>query len=134
MNTHRRFKSRWLQIITCSLLLFSCTKEEKVSKQDYPKVATQQVTNINYTGATFHGSFLQAGNSEIIDHGFIFSAIDPPVLGNIEKISLGASSGRGSFTATANSGLVAGKTYYVCAYAQNRNKIYYALSVSFVSK
>ena len=135
MNTHKRFKKRWLQIILCSLLLvFSCTKEEKATKHDYPKVATGQVTNINTECATFNGSFLQTGNSEIIDHGFIFSSNDPPGYIYSEKISLGPSSGRGSFTATANFGLTAGSTYYVSAYAQNKDKIFYAPSVSFVSK
>ena len=87
MNTYKRVKSRWLQVILCCfLLVFSCAKEEKSTKHNYPRVATKQVTNINTEGVTFNGAFLQAGISEIIDHGFIFSSNDPPGYVYTEKI------------------------------------------------
>jgi len=59
--------------ILCNIfiMIFSCTREDKY-RRDYPRVATGVVANINEGGVTFNGSFLQAGNSEVIDHGFIF--------------------------------------------------------------
>ena len=134
MSTYRTVTDKKLQVIFFSLLLIcSCTKEEKATKHDYPRVATGQVTNIAANGATFNGSFLQAGNSEIIDHGFIFK-IDDAFISYSVKISLGSSNGSGSFTATANDGLENGEKYYVNAYAQNKDKIFYGKSVRFVCK
>lgn len=115
------------------LVVYSCTKEKDPTR-DYPRVSTDQVTNINTNGATFSGTFLQAGNSEIIDHGFVFSPGSTPSIHLGEKISLGTSTGSGSFTATANSGMKSGETYYVSAYAQNKDNIFYAEPIEFVSK
>ena len=120
-------------LILCYLLVFfSCTKE-KETEHSYPRVTTGLVTNINAGGATFNGSFLQTGNSEIIDHGFVFGTNAFPNIQRNEKISLGSSEGKGSFTATANFGMKIGETYYVSAYAQNKNKIFYAEHIIFIS-
>jgi len=117
----------------CSwLMVLSCTKE-KETERSYPRVLTGTVTNINTDGATFNGTFLQAGKTEVIDHGFVFSLSFSLITQSIERISLGASMGSGSFTATANFGLVKGKTYYVSAYARNKDQIFYAEPVNFVS-
>jgi hypothetical protein len=120
-------------LVFCSLLLvFSCTKEERATKRDYPRVATKQVTNICASGVTFNASFLQAGSSEIIDHGFLFD-IDPAQdIRYSVKISLGVSNGKGSFTATSNFGFTARKTYYVTAYVQIKDRVFYGVPVSFV--
>jgi len=115
------------------LWLISCTKTEKATKQRFPIVVMGQITNINSNGATFHGTFLQTGSGTVIDHGFVFSSSDWPSFSTGEKISLGASSGDGSFTAIADFGMMSGKTYYASAYAQNSEIIYYADPVSFVS-
>ena len=130
-----RFQTAKIQafILFSLLLSFSCTKQKEKTDHDYPRVSTGLVTHINAGGATFNGSFLHAGKSEIIDHGFVFDTIVFPTIQRSEKISLGLSNGRGSFTATANFGMIAGITYYVSAYAQNKDKIYYAESVNFVS-
>jgi len=118
-------------ILLCCFLVFSCINE-KETQRNYPRVVTGLVTNINSEGATFNGSFLQAGESEIIDHGFVFSSFSYPDIYD-EKISLGASNGRGTFTSKANVGFIKGRSYFVSAYAQNKDKIFYAEVVSFVS-
>ena len=139
MNTYYKNTGNMLQVIKtqslvlCYLLVFfSCTKE-KETEHSYPRVTTGLVTNINVGGATFNGSFLQTGNSEIIDHGFVFDTFEQSTIQRGEKISLGSSNGSGSFTATANFGMIAGRKYYVSAYAQNKEKIFYAEPVSFIS-
>jgi len=116
----------------CSLLLFSCIKD-KESERSYPRVTTGLVTNINTVGVTFNGSFLQSGNSEVIDHGFVFGPFASPNIQLSEIISLGVSKGNGSFTATANFGLERGKLYYVSAYARNKDKIFYGEYIRFIS-
>jgi len=126
-------KSKIINYLFSFLMLFSCTKENKQGERSYPRIVTGMVTNINADGATFNGSFLQAGKSEIIDHGFVYDLYTNQGIQYGEKISLGSSNGSGSFTATVNFGLEKGKTYYVSAYAQNKNSIYYAEPVKFVS-
>ena len=127
-----------LYILFCTIsfcvLIGSCTKEKKETERDFPRVATGLVTNLNSTGVTFNGSFLQVGSNEIIDHGFVYDEHSVPNIIISEKISLGPSSGNGSFTARASHELKIGKTYYVSAYARNKDKIFYAESVSFVSQ
>ena len=120
-------------VLCCLLVFFSCTKENKKTDHDYPRVATELVTDINANGATFNGLFLSAGKCEIIDHGFVFDMYDLPNTQRSEKISLGASNGSGSFTSMANFGMELGKTYYVSAYAQNKENIFYAQPVNFIS-
>ena len=133
--TGKRIQVKFMRALNfcCMLLIFSCTKE-KESERSYPRVVTGAVTNIHAGGATFNGSFLQSGNSEVIDHGFVFDTKNPPSIQKSEKISLGASNGSGSFTATPNFGLEKGKTYYVSAYARNKDKIFYAEPVDFYSQ
>ena len=139
MNTSRTIIVKKLQdtiikvsFLCCLLLNYSCTKE-KATEHDYSKVVTGQVSNIHAGGATFNGSFLSAGTEEIIDHGFVFGTNSYLTIQYNEKISLGASNGKGSFTAAANSALATGVTYYVSAYVQSKEKIFYAEPVSFVS-
>ena len=135
-NTTNKSRVKKIQTIISFLplfIIFTCTKE-KVTESSYPQVITGQVTNISTGGATFNGSFLQTGNSEIIDHGFVFGMKNPPDIRSSEKISLGTSNGRSSFTATANFGLEKEKTYYVSAYARNKDKIFYAEPVDFYSQ
>ena len=116
-------------------IVVSCTKEYKETERSYPRVATGLVTDINTEGVTFTGSFLKAGSGEIIDHGFLYTESSSfPATHNSEKISLGASTGSGSFTATANHALKPGTNYNASAYARSKDKIFYADPVSFVSK
>ena len=120
-------------IVSLWAVIGSCTKEKK-TESDYPRVAIGLVTDINSAGATFNGSFLQAGDSEIIDHGFVYDDNSGLGIQSSEKISLGPSSGKGSFTARAGHSLKTGETYYVSAYARNKDRTFYAEPVSFVSK
>ena len=139
MNTYKTLIGKGINLmalvlILCSMLLiFSCAKE-KETKHNYPRVVTGLVTNINAGGATFNGSFQSAGTEEVIDHGFVFGTTSFLDNKNNEKISLGPSSGSGSFSAIVNSGMVRGETYSVSAYAQSKEKIFYAEPVYFVSK
>ena len=112
-------------------LMANCTKE-KETKHDYPRVVTGQVINVHAGGATFNGTFLHVGKGEIIDHGFVFGSSYMLSIQSNQHISLGKSSGKGSFTATASYALTTGYTYYVSAYARNDDKTFYAEPVSFV--
>ena len=130
-----KFVNCMVLVMFMLLLFLSCCIEEKETEQDYARVKTDLVTNINAEGATFNGAFLQPGKSEIIDHGFVFDSYSAMLtIDRNETISLGPSDGKGSFSATVNIGLEEGKTYYVSAFARSKDKIFYAESVSFVSK
>ncbi len=124
-------------LIVCSLIFLivfwvACNKDERETQHDYPRVITGLVANINSEGVTFNGSFTQAGASEIVDHGFVFGTSNLLSIRD-ERVSLGASSGSGVFTAVVTYAMEKGKTYYVSAYAQDKNKIFYAETVSFTS-
>ena len=129
-----RFYLSLFFIVSFSIFMVSCSKEKKEIERNYPRVATGLVTNVNMDGATFNGSFLQTGGAEIIDHGFAFGVFSSPTILNGEKLSLGSSTGSGSFTARANYAFTTNETYYVSAYARNKDKIFYSQSVSFVNK
>ncbi len=120
----------WLLLV--ALFLFTCKKDDGQSG-DYSSVSSVLVSNINQTGADFKSSFGQAGVESIIDHGFVYGTATPPTLLNAESISLGVSTGIGSFSVRANSAMETGKTYYVSAFVKTEKNIYYSDPVSFTS-
>ena len=62
---------------------------------------------------------MNVGTNGISDHGFYYSdlTIDPGSIQSSDMISLGATDKTGEFTATASVDLIAGKLYYVRAFA-----------------
>ncbi|MDR2036940.1 MAG: IPT/TIG domain-containing protein [Bacteroidales bacterium] len=102
---------------------------------NYPRVLTGPVTNINPGGAMFNASFLDDGDGEIIDHGFVYGKNSPIITKTTGGcISLGPSQGKGSFRAFVSTNLEKGEEYYVSAYAQNKDHIYYSEAISFESQ
>ena len=134
--TNKIFSTVYLCVFfLCSILFsISCSKEKEQTEHIYPRVVMKSVSGITKGSATFHASFLQAGYGEVIDHGFVFGTSSPYLyIGIDESISLGPSSGKGSFTATIIDKLESRKNYYVCAYARNNDIIYYSSQVHFIT-
>ena len=120
--------------ILCGILFFaSCTKEKEQTQHSYPRVIIESVSKINANGATFNGLFLITGDSEIIDHGFVIGTDNFLTIHMGEKVSLGPSSGKGSFTTTVNFELKPYVKYYVCAYATNNDKTFHSETVLFIN-
>jgi hypothetical protein len=114
---------RRLIILFLILAISSCTEEE-VTSRDYPRVDTNEISDITATTAVFRGEIFFS-SSEILDHGFIWTDTGFPTLENGNKVSLGLKNGPGLFEITASVNFQAGKMYSVRAYAQSANyKVY----------
>jgi hypothetical protein len=114
------------------LLCTNCHKEE-ILPRDYPRINTLEVTDINNSGATFRAEFIYPGNSEISDHGFIWSTNEDLTLLNAEKISLGTASGKETFKATVTYSLIRDRVYFVKGFAVSDKYTVYGKVVKFKS-
>lgn len=113
------------------MMVIACSKEE-VTPRTYPRVHTNDVTNITSGGATFTGD-ITFSSVPIIDHGFLWSESGIPLFENADNISLGAKDGPGAIQASCERSLTEGKTYYVRGYAISKDNLVYGNTVEFVS-
>lgn len=123
--------------LTVTTLLFlcivsSCTKEEIIPRS-YPRVNTLDISNINSSGASFHGDIFYS-NVPVRDHGFIWSPYSNMTFEQSDRISLGPNAGAGLFDANIDRGLINGKTYYMRAYAISDDKTVFGDIEKFISK
>ena len=93
-----------------------------------PTVTTQDVTGITTTAATGKGTLVDLGVPEPTAHGICWDTASNPTIGGSHK-DLGAPVETGAFTAEIT-GLVAGTTYYVRAFAVNATGTAYGEEVS----
>lgn len=95
-----------------------------------PIVSTQPVTDIGATTAVLHGSIESKGIPAYTERGFVYSTIfKNPTIESDEKVVV-RGTGVGEFSANL-SGLDKDVTYYVRAYATNREGTAYGEAVSF---
>lgn len=125
--------SRTLSLFS-GLMLIACG-EEQVATRDYPVVYTKPVTEISQSGANLNAEILNTGTSGILDHGFVYGDKPHPTIDESERISLGESLEKGTFSTFANRNLTRDKKYYVKAYAitKNSNFVVYGVQVEFIS-
>ena len=95
-----------------------------------PTVTTSAVTQITETTAVAGGNVTADGGASVTERGVVYSTTANPTTANTKKVS---GSGTGAFTCNM-SGLLAGTTYYVRAYAINEKGTAYGEEVSFVTK
>lgn len=106
--------------------------EEKVFKtkqtnNSLPTVSSATVSNISSTTATCGGNVTSDGNSAVTAKGVCWSTSQNPTIANNKT-----NDGQGMGTFTSNiTGLTTGTTYYVRAYATNRNGTSYGEQRSF---
>lgn len=110
------------------LFISSCTSDPDF---DFPIVQTGDIVKIEASGVTFAGKLINAPGI-LLDYGFVWDLVPNPTLELSFSHSFGANT-EFQFTYTATSGLVAGRTYYVRAYAVDQNYISYGRSVEFTS-
>lgn len=97
---------------------------------DLPTVTTAQVTNITQTTATSGGTVTCNNGCEITERGICWGTNhNPTTIGN--HVTNGT--GTGTFTCTMT-GLTAGTTYYVRAYAVSFGQTLYGSEVSFTTQ
>lgn len=99
------------------------------ASQGVPDVTTKQVTNIAATTAVGHGSINYDGGSSITAHGVCWSTSSSPTTSDSHTDN-GANTELGDFDSLIT-GLTAGQTYYVRAYATNSTGTGYGSNVTF---
>ena len=92
-----------------------------------PSITTTAATVISQTSVSTGGTIVSEGGSAITARGVCWNTTGNPTVSD-EKTSDGT--GTGTFTSTI-SGLTAGKTYYVRAYATNSDGTFYGSQVTF---
>lgn len=94
-----------------------------------PTVTTSTVSSITTNSATCGGNVINSGNATVTARGVCWSASHNPTVSNSHTTN---GSGTGSFTSSIT-GLSAGTTYYVRAYATNSGGTAYGNEVSFTA-
>jgi len=94
------------------------------SSVNIPTLMMKNPSNLTKTSVRLHASLTSTGGAQVTQHGFCYGMNhNPTTLDNIS--SLGIASNVGDYSADI-SGLSAGTTYYVRAYAQNSAGIAYS--------
>jgi hypothetical protein len=122
----------FITVLISWLIAASCTKEEVVVR-GYPRVNTLTTQTIDANGALLTGEIFYS-NVAIRDHGFLWSPYANPLPGTADVFSLGPKESPGPFQAAVGWGLVAGKTYYMRAYARSDDKEVFGDVETFVAK
>lgn len=115
-------------IVTTIVLILAtaCKKEEPATK---PSVSTATVTNITTVAATSGGTIEDDGGALIAENGVCWSLTDNPTI-NDSKTTDGVSTDQFISTLT---GLAAGTTYHVRAYATNAVGTSYGDDMTFLT-
>jgi uncharacterized protein (TIGR02145 family) len=114
-------------------MLFYCSKDSTKEvtppavKVSLPIVTTSAAATVTATGATLGGNVTSDGNATVIERGVVYATTQNPTTSNT-KLVIGT--GTGSFTINAT-GLSAGTTYYVRAYATNNQGTAYGSQETF---
>lgn len=95
-----------------------------------PTITTTEATNISYTTATVGGNVTADGGATVTERGVCWSTGTTPTISD-SKITVGK--GTGIFE-TDITGLDAGTTYYVRAYAKNSAGTAYGTAISFTTE
>ena len=98
-----------------------------------PSVTTQNMSNLAATTATANGNITSLGSSNPTEYGVVWGTGTNPTTALTTKTTLGAASATGAFTSSLT-GLSPNTTYYVRAYATNREGTSYGNEVSFTTK
>jgi uncharacterized protein (TIGR02145 family) len=94
-----------------------------------PSVTTGAVTNISGTGATVAGEVTSTGGATVTARGVCYATTQNPT---ISGTCVASGSGTGTFSASIT-GLSAGVTYFVRAYATNSSGTAYGAQASFTT-
>ena len=99
------------------------------SSATVPTVTTSSISNVTASSASGGGNVTADGGAAVTERGICYSTSQNPTIANSKVVS---GSGTGSFTANIT-GLTAGTTYYVRAYATNSVGTAYGSQVSFTT-
>jgi len=132
MKNHFVILRVFLAVLMLSTLYY-CTKDSTKEvtppavKVSLATVTTTPASTITATGATLGGNVTSDGNATVIERGVVYAITQNPTTSNT-KVANGT--GTGSFTSNIT-GLTAGTTYYVRAYATNSQGTAYGSQETF---
>ncbi|MEN6349508.1 MAG: S-layer homology domain-containing protein [Syntrophomonas sp.] len=98
-----------------------------------PTVTTQAVSNITQTTATGKGEITALGSPNPVQYGVVWGTSENPTVALTTKTEQGTASATGEFTSSIT-GLTAGTTYHVRAYATNSAGTSYGGDVTFTTE
>ena len=104
-------------------------KEKQFTTKEGAKVTTKDVTGITETTAICGGEVTDDGGAEVTAKGVCWSTNENPTIADSHTMN---GSGLGSFTSNIT-GLAAGNTYYVRAYATTMDGTSYGIQKSFTT-
>ncbi len=112
MFNFRLFLQSGVRASAIALLLSSCSIGEEDPGPIFPVLSTTDVSNITRNSVTIGGTFLEEGQTDVIDKGIVWAPIGTPVHeGTMES----AGAGKEDFTVTII-GLEPSTTYRARAY------------------
>ncbi len=127
-SSYTAFKFKWYDGTSYSVLEY----DQKIYVLAFkPTVTTQAVSNINSTTAIGNGTISNLGVPNATAYGICWSTSGSPTTSN-SNIDKGAATATGAFT-TSITGLTAGTTYHVRAYATNTEGTAYGNEVTFTT-
>lgn len=112
-----------LRHILLVLLILGCNDDEPIIR-DFPIIKTLPPTDIDESGATFHGELVRKGKTEITSYGFVWR-LDDPGINEMHKVVLGKNLSDDLFEARVDHSLIKGLTYQVRAFVDVLNQTIY---------
>jgi uncharacterized protein (TIGR02145 family) len=125
--------SKLVAVLTLGFtLLLSCSKSDAPStnSSEVPTLSTTATSSLTTTTANCGGNISSIGTSPVTVRGVVWSTTTNPTIALTTKTNDGT--GTGTFM-SAITGLVAGTTYYVRAYATNNAGTAYGNELSFAT-
>jgi len=118
-----------------TLLFFSLIncEEEEVTSQEYPRLRTLAVTDINSGGATFNAEFVYRGNFEILNYGFVWDTSSNPEVESSDRVVIKGDVHSTQFTKEIKSTLAENQKYYVRAFVKTEEYFVYGENIEFIS-
>ena len=112
------------------------TEVKVIAEGEYktlPSLETYEVTNIRAYSATLNGEIINSGSPEYTERGFVYSATTTePTIENSIAPATSPKNSNAKFSCNIKN-LALSQTYYVCAYAKNKNGISYGGIVEFTT-
>lgn len=102
------------------LLILGCNDDEPIIR-DFPIIKTLSPTDIDESGATFHGELVRKGKTKITSYGFVWKLDDPGII-EMHKVDLGKNLSDDLFEARVDHSLIKGLTYQVRAFVELLNQ------------
>jgi hypothetical protein len=126
----RLIQKQVLLLLAGVLLLTTACKKTEDPQPEASAVTTSTPSLVSFTSVTLQGNLSKLGTGGVTDHGFVWGETADPDLNATGKHSLGAKAETGAFE-HAVTGLTAGKTYHVRAYATDAQGTVYGEDKTF---